>query len=168
MSREQVIEDVALSLGVNPQWLDNLIFFETGGTYSTTIKNPYSSARGLIQIIDSSAKEIGYADSLDAVSRNPDFESQMKNVVYPYLKRWGPFSTKQSLYMAVFYPKYRSVAPDTTFTDSIQKVNPGIKTVQDYINKVDRVKVQKAVLKASPLIVAALVAGIYLIVAKVK
>lgn len=127
----------------DPAWLDALIAFETGGTFSPTIKNPNSSARGLIQIIDSSAQGIGYADSLDAVTQNPDFESQMENVVIPYLAPYAPFPTKQSLYMAVFYPAYRDAPLFKRFPYHVRKVNPGIVTVKDYINKVDGVASKK-------------------------
>ena len=132
------IDTIARKLSIDPRHLDALINFETGGTYNPLIKNPYSSARGLIQITDAAARDIGFSDSLDAVTRNPDFDSQMNNVVYPYLKRYAPYPTLQSLYMAVFYPAARTVPPDTIFPESVRKVNPGIITVQDYVNFVNK------------------------------
>lgn len=162
MSKEQKITEVAARLGVPAQWLDALIRFETAGTYSTTIKNPYSSARGLIQIIDASAQDLGFRDSLDAVTKNQSFDSQMDNVVYPYLKRYAPFKNKQAFYMSVFYPAYRNRAPDTTFSASIQKVNPGIKTVRDYVEFVDRKAGLAKVKKSLPLMGLILTgAGVY-------
>ena len=136
--RAEIIADVAQKLGTRPEWLDALINFETGGTYDPTIKNPNSSARGLIQVIDRTAQdEFGVLDSLELVAKNPDFRSQMYNVVLPYLKKYAPFEDKQSLYMAVFYPKYRYVSPETEFPAYVQRVNPGIRKVQDYIDFVD-------------------------------
>jgi len=139
------IREVASAVGTQPQWLDALINFETGGTYSTTIKNPKSSARGLIQIINASAQDLGYADSLDAVTRNPDFDSQMEFVVKPYLQMWmnrfGPLDTEQKLYMTVFYPKAVTWDINREFPDSVKAVNPGITKPSDYINYVNaRVK----------------------------
>lgn len=137
--RKRVIRDVARKIGTRPEWLDALINFETAGTYNPRIKNPHSSARGLIQFIDSTARsEFGVSDSLALVNKYPDFESQMYNAVLPYLKKYAPYPTKQKLYMAVFYPKYMNVAPDTPFPESVRKVNRGISTPQDYINFVDR------------------------------
>lgn len=167
MSDEQgrVIADVARRLGVPGSWLDGLINFETAGTYDPRIKNPYSSARGLIQITDARARDIGYNDSMDAVTRNPDFSSQMYNVVYPALKPYVPFENKQALYMAVFYPAYRDVPPDTAFPPNVRKVNPGIDTVQDYIDHVDRRIVLSALRlpKLIPvLILAAIGAGVWI------
>lgn len=170
------IERVASLVGTRPEWLDALINFETGGTYSTTIKNPVSSARGLIQIIDAAARDIGYKDSLDAVTRNNDFDSQMMNVVLPYLRMQqrrytggGSLDTKQKLYMAVFYPAYMDNPPDTAFSSNIKKVNPGIDTVQDYINYVDaKVNNVPYIKGAGPskilplLLIAAVAAGVYL------
>lgn len=156
------IAEIASKIGTQPRWLDALINFETGGSYSTTAQNPYSSAKGLIQIIDSSAREIGYRDSTDAVQSNLDFRDQMDNVVLPYFERWmkqfGALNTQQKLYMTVFYPKAVDWPPNKEFPLSVQKVNPGIKTPQDYINFVNaRVKEENMHFsKGMPLVAIAL------------
>lgn len=130
----QTLNNTAARLGVAYQDLYNLIKFESG--FNPQAKNPNSSARGLIQFIDSTAKSLGYKDSADLVSKHPTISSQLP-VVEQYLKQFAPFSGKQSLYMSVFYPKYRNVSPDTPFPENVQKVNPGIKTPQDYMDKID-------------------------------
>lgn len=158
----EIIRDVADRLGTKAHWLDALINFETAGTYSPLIKNPNSSARGLIQVIDSTAQsDFGYSDSSSLVMEYPDFESQMYNVVLPYLQKYKPFPTKQSLYMAVFYPKYRDVPRSTVFPEHVRKVNPGITTVQDYINFVDRrIKTSELrIPKSIPVLMAAILTG---------
>lgn len=132
------ILEIAGLLNVPAAWLDGLIAFETGGSYDPLAKNPTSSARGLIQVIDSTAQSLFGVNADTLVGMYPDFDSQMDNVVYPYLKRYMPFPTKQSLYMAVFYPRFRSVPPDTVFPESVQRANPGITTVSDYVDFVDR------------------------------
>lgn len=158
-SQAATITDVALRLGTRPEWLDALINFETRGTYSPSIKNPLSSARGLIQVIDSTARsDFGVADSLTLVTMYPDFDSQMENVVYPYLAKYAPFGTKQELYMAVFYPAYRSVDPQTEFPASVQAVNPGIRKVQDYIDFVDA-KIKTGELRISKVIPVLAIVG---------
>lgn len=160
----EVIKDVALRLGTKPEWLDALINFETAGTYNPTLDaNPYSSARGLIQVIDSTARDkFGVNDSLELIRKYPEFKSQMYNVVLPYLKDYAPYPTKQSLYMAVFYPKYRFVNPTTEFPPYVKKVNPGIETVQDYIDFVDE-RIKKETLffpkKALSIVTLALIGG---------
>ena len=75
----------------------------------------------------------------------------MDNVVYMYLKQFMPYTTKQSFYMAVFFPAARFVDPSTTFQSLYEKYftdadkeyakfiagNPHIITVADYVKKVD-------------------------------
>lgn len=164
MSKAAVIADVARKVGTEPYLLDALINFETGGTYDPQIKNPYSSARGLIQITDSPARELGFRDSADAVTKFSDFHSQMYHVVLPYFqmqrRRHGPLDTRQRLYMSVFYPAYMDTSPHTEFPASVQKVNPGIVRVRDYIYFVNS-RVNEGTLmlkKAAPALSAAMIA----------
>lgn len=137
-ARAAKIAEIADRLSVPPRWLDALINFETAGTYSTTIKNPYSSARGLIQFTDAAAQDLGFSDSKALVNTYPEFDRQMEFAVYPYLKRYMPFANRQQLYMAVFFPRYRNRAPSTEFPDTVKNVNPGIDTIQDYMDFVDK------------------------------
>lgn len=139
MSKADKIREIANRLGTKPEWLDALINFETAGTYDPQIKNPYSSARGLIQVIDSTARsDFNVSDSLSLVRKYPSFNAQMENVVYPYLAKYAPFRSKQELYMAVFYPAYRKASPDTIFPEEVRRVNKNITKVQDYVDFVDR------------------------------
>lgn len=153
------ISAVAKKLEISdPQWLEKLIRFESG--FNPSAKNPVSSARGLIQVMDETAQKVfGAASSEALIKKYPDFNSQMDKVVYPYLKQWAPYRTKQSLYMAVFFPVARTVDPQTTFIQLYQKYftnwqilypkfvksNPFIEKVQDYIDKVDGTFVKRAV-----------------------
>jgi hypothetical protein len=148
------ITEIAERLGVaDPSWLWSLIMLESG--MDPLKKNPRSSARGLIQIMDATARDVfKMPDSLTLINQYPDFYSQMDNVVYPYLKRYAGYPTKQSLYMAVFFPVARFVPPDTSFNylyeshaiggeqwpeklAQFHAQNPGIDTVQDYIDRAD-------------------------------
>lgn len=134
----KALTEVAASLGIATEDLHRLIQFES--KWNPQAKNPYSSARGLLQFTDATAKSLGYTDSLDLVTKNSSIESQLYFPVLQYLSKFKPFPTKQSLYMSVFYPVARKWAPDTLFPEKVQKVNPGIKTVQDYVNKVEGIK----------------------------
>jgi len=126
-------------IGVPPEWLDAIINFETAGTYSVTARNPYSGAMGLIQVTDTTARSVFHVENSAALSEQyPTFDSYMENVVVPYFRRYAPFPTKQSFYMSVFYPAYRNSPADTVFSEKVREVNPGIDTVQDYVDKVDR------------------------------
>lgn len=124
-------------LNVKPEDLYRLIDFESG--FNPQAKNRYSSARGLLQWIDKTAQSLGYADSSDLVNKNPTVNDQLK-IVYNYLSRYAPFRDKQALYMSVFYPKAKNWDPSMQFPPNVQKSNPGIKTVSDYVSLVDRKK----------------------------
>lgn len=133
-NERNVLSEVASRLQVDPSHLYRLINFESG--WNPKAKNPYSSARGLIQFIDSTARELGYENSLDLVEKNPTVEEQLAGPVYQYLKKYAPFPNEQSLYMAVFYPVARRWSLGTEFPEHVKKVNPGIEVVGDYVEKV--------------------------------
>lgn len=151
----KALVDVATAIGTQPQWLWEVINFES--RHDPLAKNPLSSARGLVQFIDSTAQGMGYKDSADLVKQHPTYEDQLRGPVLTYFRRQGaPFTSRQALYMSVFLPIARNVPADTTFESLYKthygsqapakyalfvKQNPGIKTVFDYIQKTQ----QKAV-----------------------
>jgi hypothetical protein len=93
------------------------------------------------------------ADTL--VTQHPDRVSQLLGPVYDYLKPMMPYSSvPQNLHMAVFFPAARNWPPNAVFADEIAKnpklggpkqaalftkQNPGIRIVQDYVNKVEAI-----------------------------
>jgi hypothetical protein len=139
----QVISDVAAKVGTDPALLQMLIKFESN--YNPIAKNPApdSTARGLIQITDAAAKDIGFTSSLDAVTQFSDFTTQMYHVVLPYLemrvRQYGPVKTEQQLYMSVFLPSYMNVPITKPFPAEIIRKNSRLKTPLEYINHVRKV-----------------------------
>ena len=142
-SENRAIDYAASVLGINRAWLVDLIQFES--RWDAAARNAATGARGLIQFMPATAAGMGFwgfdsikkgsptaADTL--VSKYPTIETQLEQVVH-YLKPMMPFPSIQSLYMAVFYPKYRSVSPDTVFPAAVQAVNPGIHSVADYLRR---------------------------------
>lgn len=125
---------ISSRLGVNPDDLNKLINFES--KWNPKAKNPHSSARGLLQFTDSTAKSLGFKNSADLVKKNPSVLDQL-NIVERYLSQFKPFYGKQSLYMAVFYPAARNWLPGRQFPAAVQAVNPGVVTVADYVRKVE-------------------------------
>lgn len=146
------LQETAAKLKVDPAWLWALIQFESGG--NPAARNKTTGARGLIQFMHATARELGYKNADDLYEKNPTFDQQLKSPVYQYLKRYSPFPTKQSLYMAVFYPAARSWAPQQYFPEIVRKQNPGIDTVQSYINHVEKIKNAKAQFSAASIIIA--------------
>lgn len=138
MSIDTAISDVAQSLGVDSESLKRLITFES--SFDPAARNTVTGARGLIQFMPSTAKSLGFPDADSLVNLYPDIEGQLRGPVLSYLSQFKPFPTPQSLYMSVFYPAFRSVSPDTVFPAIVQKSNPGINKVSDYVSRVDAVK----------------------------
>lgn len=131
---DAVLKVTASRLGVNPDDLYKLINFESG--WRPAAANPYSSAKGLIQFTDKTARSLGYSDSANLVDFNPTRIDQLP-LVEKYLSQFKPFSGKQSLYLAVFYPAARNWLPGKLFPEAVRKVNPGINTPGDYVKKVE-------------------------------
>ena len=142
-TRYAAIADVASQVGTRPEWLSRQIAFESG--YDPLIKNPNSSARGLIQLTDIAAKELGYSSSENAIAKYPGFELQMYGIVKPYLQSVAdrfpnptdpadPFPTEISQYMGIFLPAYRFRTVDTVLPQWVQAANPGIRTIQNYVD----------------------------------
>lgn len=124
---------IASSVGVNPDSLYKLIDFES--RWDPAARNPISGARGLIQFVNSTSREMGFIDADDLYLKNPTRTEQLP-LVAQYLYRYAPYTDDQSLAMAVFYPAYRNVPVDTVFPRYVQDQNPGIVTVMDYLSKV--------------------------------
>lgn len=95
-----VIERVAAQIGLKPNDLAHIISFETGGTFDPAIRNPRSSATGLIQkMADPDGKYYGYTrDELGSMS----FEEQMEKVVLRYFRERG-FSADRKRTLAEGY-----------------------------------------------------------------
>jgi hypothetical protein len=142
-SESAALDSVAKDLATSPEWLWEVMNFES--RLNPKAANPKSSAKGLIQFLDSTAKSLGYKSSQDLVNKHPTFTSQVKGPVRAYFLPGKPYASRQSLYMKVFYPAARAVPPDTTFKTlyakhggnytSFASANPGIVTVADYVNK---------------------------------
>jgi hypothetical protein len=130
------LKDTASYLQVDPSWLYDVIDHESG--WDAQARNSTSGARGLIQWLPSTARGMGFASADAMVNSYPDRISQLKTPVLTYLFPYAPFPTQQSIAMAVFYPDYRAVSPDTVFPADVQNDNPGIVKVSDYLNLVFR------------------------------
>lgn len=138
-----LLSDTALRLGTNPWFLAHLMNFETGGSFSPSQPNhanPTAGAVGLIQFMPSTAAELlrsSDPQAARALMKRMSFAEQMI-YVENYLRRYAPFPTRESLYMAVFYPAARTWDPDREFPANVQRYNPGIRTPRDYARMVER------------------------------
>lgn len=135
---QTALVSVASSLGVSPQALDKLITHETGGSWNPKQRTGGdSSAKGLIQFIDSTAQGLGYNNAQDLVDKNSTVTGQLTGPVYEYLKRLAPFSDDGDMFLSVFNPASRRADRNSQFSEKIQKANNySVLTPQDYINQV--------------------------------
>jgi tape measure domain-containing protein len=87
--------------GMNPDHLLNVMAVETSGTFSPSIKNPNSSASGLIQFMDSTAKQLGTTTAaIRAMSATQQLDLVFK-YFDQYIRRYGALDTQGKVYAAV-------------------------------------------------------------------
>lgn len=132
VTEKAALTTAAAAVGISPEWLFAAVEHESA--WNPAAKNPYSSARGLIQWIDSTARDLGYASSLDLVNKHPTRESQLVGPVVAYLKKWKPITSLEDLAAVIFYPAFRKKL-DEPLPAAVQQANPGITTVRDYSNR---------------------------------
>ena len=85
-------------------WLMACMAFETGRKFSANVRNPRSTATGLIQFMEATAKELGTTTTKLAAMKTID----QINYVYRYfsqkIKERGPIRSLEDCYMAILWP----------------------------------------------------------------
>lgn len=140
----QLIEDTADYFGFRPEYLANLINFESAGTFNPAITNSIG-ATGLIQFMTFTAPSLG---TTTAALRKMTFAQQMvyvKKYIYNNFKAFGwigtdgkPIKDKVSqidLFMMIFYPAAVGKGVDYKFPAAVTKSNPNTYTPKDYFDK---------------------------------
>lgn len=92
------VESMAARLDTRPEYIMAVMSFETGGTFSPSIKNPVSSATGLIQFLSSTAQGLG--TSTAELSRMSAVE-QLDYVEAYFRPFAGQLDTLEGTYTAV-------------------------------------------------------------------
>ncbi|UZE58755.1 peptidoglycan DD-metalloendopeptidase family protein [Aeromonas veronii] len=104
--RNKVIK-VGGELGIDPNYIMACIALETGTRFDPSIKNPYSSATGLIQLMRVSAKEIG--TTVEALAKMNHVE-QMDYVKMYFVRKAEMFGVPtnrwslEDVYLSIFAP----------------------------------------------------------------
>jgi len=94
---------LASALDVRPSWLLTTFYIEKAGTLSTSIRNPFSNAVGLIGFMPRTAERLGTC--IDSLSKMTFIEQSF--YIEKYIISTGKSSKIDSytdLYLAVFYP----------------------------------------------------------------
>ncbi len=93
--------DIAAKLDTVPNNLMIVMNNESAGTFSPSIKNPTSTATGLIQFMEDTAKGMGTSTQALAKMSNV----QQLDYVYKYLAKYkDKYKDASDLYLAVFFP----------------------------------------------------------------
>lgn len=135
-STKAIVQSMADEFGIDPALIVGQIQAESG--WDPKIKNPLSTARGLIQFLDATAQGMGFDGSLDLVTQYPDIDSQLSGPVTQYWRMYAPYSNDNEFILAVLLPALRKKSLDTVLSPTIQKANPGLTTLGDYVTYVKK------------------------------
>lgn len=103
------VVDISKDLGIDPNDLMAVMAFESGGTFSPSVKNPRGTATGLIQFIESTAKGLGTTTKDLAKMSAEDQLDYVKKHFKPYK---GRLKNVQDVYMAVLWPRAIGKGPN--------------------------------------------------------
>jgi len=144
------VKKISANLGIDPNWLMAIMYFESAGTFSPSITNNIG-ATGLIQFIPSTAKGLGTSTSaLKAMTA-----VQQLDYVEKYLKVYkGKYKSYIDVYFAVFFPLAIGKPDDWVIqgaglsASSIYNANPAFRVVKD--GKLRVWEVKKVMLEKLP------------------
>lgn len=127
---------VADEIGVPPDWLANVIRFES--KFNPQAVNPVSGATGLIQFMGPTASEVGTTlANLKKLTAVQQMAYVAKYFKLPRIKGKGPLRTQLDVFMAVIWPAAIGKGPSYQIfkPGSLEsKQNFGIVTAEDYYN----------------------------------
>lgn len=137
--------DVARYLGVKPEHLMFLMWFETAHTLDHRIQNKIG-ATGLIQFLPSTARFLGTStDELKAMSNVEQME-YVKRHLAPFRGKYKDFV---DLYCGIFYPKAVGQPDSYKITsDKIAQQNPLFDLNKDL--DIEKAEIRKALLRQVP------------------
>jgi peptidoglycan hydrolase-like protein with peptidoglycan-binding domain len=98
---EKVI-DMSASLGIDPSWLMACMAFESGETFSASVRNNVSGATGLIQFMPTTARNMG---TLIDVLASMTPEKQLDYVAQYFRPYAGRLHSLSDVYMVILWPK---------------------------------------------------------------
>lgn len=100
----------AVDFSWHPNWLPSCIAFETGESFSPSVKNPHSSASGLIQFMDATCEELSkrWGETITTRELRSMTVEQQLPWVWKYfrmqIERVGNATTIEDVYMLIYWP----------------------------------------------------------------
>jgi len=120
----QKVIDYSHLLNINPDWLMQVMYKETGGTFNPAIKNKAGSgAVGLIQFMPDTAKMLDTTILQLSKMSNVQQLYFVYKYLYPFRNRMKTFG---DTYLAVFYPAAIGKPDDFLLPAYITRQNKGL------------------------------------------
>ncbi|WP_113636105.1 transglycosylase SLT domain-containing protein [Nubsella zeaxanthinifaciens] len=123
------LDAMAKRLGIPVEWICDVMYIESG--FKPTAKNPNSSASGLIQFMEATAKGLGTTTAailkMTNVQQIPYVERYFKGQIASAGKPRDWFDT----YCLVFYPVWVKAADTATLSQAAYKANSYIDLNKD-------------------------------------
>lgn len=116
-------------LDIDPAWLANVIWVESGGDPSA--RNPGSDASGLIQFMPKTAQGLGTTTSAIRGMTGQQQMALVEQYFQNVIRTFGPLKSQEDVLAAVFYPAYIG-KPLETFSAAVQAANRGMKNMREY------------------------------------
>jgi len=95
------VRQISSSLSINPNNLMFIMHFESAGTFSPSIRNPYSGGTGLIQFMPATAISLG--TTVNALAQMSAV-TQLDYVYKYYAPYKGKLKSGEDLYLVTFFP----------------------------------------------------------------
>lgn len=115
------VKQYSESLGIDPNWLMAVIYFESAGSFSSSITNPYTGAVGLIQFMPATAAHlqtsVSELASMSAVAQL----YYVEKYYYPYRNKIKKYV---DLYLATFFPA--AIGKEDSYVLQTKKLSPEI------------------------------------------
>lgn len=116
--REKVVRR-SPEIGADPSALMAVMAFETGRTFSPSVKNPGSSGSGLLQFMRDTAPELGTTvEALRAMTAEEQLDYVFRYLANRVRESGRKLSSITDLYMAVLWPKAIGKPDDYVLFDS--------------------------------------------------
>ena len=96
---------------------------ETGGTFSPSVKNPNSTATGLIQFLEATAQGLGTTTAALAAMSAVDQLDYVQKYFQNVINKYGQITDVTDCYLAVFYPAAIGWTDIQQFPDNVYQLN---------------------------------------------
>ncbi len=122
-------------IALEPNLLMACMAFETGLTFSASVKNPRSSATGLIQFMATTARGLGTTVQRMAKMSEVEQLGYVEEYFRRAIARHGPIRTLEDCYMAILWPAAIGKQPGYVLFRAVQgqayRVNAGLDANRD-------------------------------------